>query len=322
LHESGRSIGDSLSAVVETAEAADRLGFTRFWLSEHHMIPVMATPSPAVMVARIAAATKRMRVGSGGVMLSNHAPLAVAESFATLDVLFPDRIDLGLGRGNGTFSEPVLEALRRRQPDSADYADDVRELLTYLSPPTSPGQPSALPDGTGTAACWLLASSPGGAQLAAELGLPLAFAHHLRPDDTIEAISTYRKAFRSSSQLVEPRVIVTAATVCAETDDEAVEYCGPGTILYADKPTAPPDPLMSVDAANQGGLSAEVRDRGLRRLRQAGAIGSPATVGAALNDLAERTGADELMLVIPVYEPSLRIRTLTLAAEACGVADR
>src|SRR6266536_3923039 len=225
--QTGRSAVEALAQVAEVARRAEGHGYRRIWIAEHHGSPAIASASPPVLAAHLAAATSSIRVGSGGVMAPNHAPLAVAEQFATLAALHPGRIDLGIGRGPGTLDPRIIRALRRgADPADDDYPADIAELLGYLSADSEvrvlPGpETSPMPEP------WLLISSTGGAELAAELGLPVAFAHHIRPMNTLESLARYREKFRPSAWRSEPFVILAVETVCADTDEEAEFAAGP-----------------------------------------------------------------------------------------------
>jgi luciferase family oxidoreductase group 1 len=294
---------------------ADELGFHRAWFAEHHGAPLISSVAPAVLIAHTAAAAASMRIGSGGVLLPNHAPRVVAEQFATLDALHPGRIDLGIGRGPGTLHPAIVAALRRGAAPATDdsYRANVIELLGYLSadcsPPVLPGVAPAVEP-------WLLSSSPAGASLAAELGLPLAFAHHMRPENTVESLDRYREGFRPSRWRERPHVLVAVETVCADTDAEAAALTRPADLVKADLFAGLVDyPLLPPAAAAEVTLSGEIEER-VMRFRAHQAQGSPATVSRRLAALADETGADEIMVASAVYDPVARQRSLELLAKA------
>ncbi|MFC4086067.1 LLM class flavin-dependent oxidoreductase [Amycolatopsis samaneae] len=312
LVEAGGKAGDTLAATVTTARRAEELGFRRMWLTEHHGTPIIASVSPPVLAASYAAATGTIRVGSGGVLVPNHAPLALAEQFLTLSALHPGRIDLGMGRGPGTFREPVIRALRRGAGIATDeeYREGVRAVLGFLGDETSllPGVERPRP--------WLLVSSPAGAGLAAELGLPIAVAHHIRPQSTVEVVERYRAGFRPSRWGAEPYVIVAVRTICADSDAEAAVLGRPARVLTEN--IAKQDdtaPFPSVAEAAEHVFAPELEE-GLAAYHAQQAEGSPETVARQLTAIAARTGADELMLETPVYDPAARARSYELTVKA------
>ena len=306
--EHGRSYRDALTATVELARRVEELGYRRFWVAEHHGSPSSASPAPAVLVAEIAARTSRMSVGSGGVMLTNHAPLAVAEQFATLDALHPGRIDLGVGRGSGTRDAGLIAALRRGAPpaDSAEYARSVGELLDFAS--------------VGGPDVWLLSSSGQGARLAAEWGLPLVVAHHIRPDTTEESVAIYRREFRPSRRLDRPYLMVALTTVCADTDEQAELLARPAVKYFADVVSGGDDPAAYRSPLEMAGRDlTEAELATARRLVATQAIGGPDRTLRRLADIAEATAADELMLMTPVFDIGDRVRSFELVMSAAWV---
>jgi luciferase family oxidoreductase group 1 len=309
----GGSVAQALDIAKRTAQRCEALGFTRYWLAEHHNMPGIASSATAVLVGHIAANTTTLRVGSGGVMLPNHAPLVVAEAFGTLAELFPGRIDLGLGRAPGT--DPLtMRALRRSRVESEeDFPRDVAELQKLLGP-AEPGQRLVAMPGAGTnVPIWLLGSSLFSAQLAAERGLPYAFASHFAPRMLLQAIELYRNLFKPSATLAKPYVVVGVPVIAAPTDEEAdllasSVYQRVLGILRGDRrPLQPPQADFVRTLAPQ-----EVQ--GVRDFLAAAVIGSPDTVANGLVQLAELTQADEFMFVCDVYDPALRLRSLDLVA--------
>ena len=311
----GKSVRHALDTALETAQHAERLGFTRYWLAEHHNMAGIASSATAVMVGHIAGGTTKIRVGSGGIMLPNHAPLVVAEAFGTLAELYPNRIDLGLGRAPGT-DRVTMRALRRDRVESEDdFPNDVQELQRLLGP-AQPGQPIVAMPGAGTQVpIWLLGSSLYSAQLAAQLGLPFAFASHFAPRMLLQAIQIYRETFRPSAQLAAPYVAIGVPLVAAPTDDEAA-YLASSThqrvlgILTGRRGQLPP-PVENFLQQLDHGAQAAIAD-----FLAAAVIGGPDTVRAGLQRLAELTQANELVLVSDVYESALRMRGLDIAAAA------
>lgn len=316
--QEGSSATAAFAAVAALARRADELGFRRFWLAEHHGYRSVGSVAPAVLAAHLAGSTSRIRLGSGGVLLPHHAPIVVAEQFATLSALYPGRIDLGVGRGPGTSDERVLRALRSDTDTAADkaYREDLIELLTYLA---GDAPIRTLPGAGAPAQPWLLASSVAGAELAGEFGLPLAFGHHIRPGNTAEALTRYRESFRRSRWRDEPHVMVSVETLCAPTDADAERLAWPAalTMAAALRGNGPDAALLPPAEAARQYIPPAVANR-LAALRATQAHGSPDTVAARLADLAARTGADELILHVPVHDPATRVRSLELTAAAVG----
>ena len=311
----GGSVADALKIALRTAQHAESLGFTRYWLAEHHNMAGIASSATAVLVGHIAGGTKTMRVGSGGVMLPNHAPLVVAEAFGTLAELYPGRIDLGLGRAPGT-DRATMRALRRdRVETEADFPRDVAELQQLLGP-VRPGQQLIAMPGAGTQVpIWLLGSSLFSAQLAAERGLPYAFASHFAPRLLRQALEVYRGQFRPSATLAKPYVVIGVPLIAAPTDDEA-EYLASSTyqrvlgILTGDRTRLQP-PVADFMAELLPQERAAIND-----FLAAAVIGGPDKVRAGLMALAQATDADEFMLVSDVFDPALRLRSLDIATAA------
>jgi len=309
----GGTVADALAIALRTARHVEQLGFTRYWLAEHHNMPGIASSATAVLVGYIAGGTQRIRVGSGGVMLPNHAPLVVAEAFGTLAELYPGRIDLGLGRAPGT--DPVtMRALRRERVETEeDFPRDVAELQRLLGP-VQPGQRVIAMPGAGTRVpIWLLGSSLYSAQLAAERGLPYAFASHFAPRHLLQALELYRSRFRPSEDLARPYVAIGVPLIAAPTDEEA-EYLASSVyqrvlgILTNRRGRLQP-PLPGYLAQLQPQERAAIAD-----FLAAAVIGGPQTVRAGLERLAVLTQADEFILVCDVFDPALRLRALDIAA--------
>ncbi|MEV4602339.1 LLM class flavin-dependent oxidoreductase [Amycolatopsis sp. NPDC049253] len=312
--EEGRRASEALEAVTSVARGVDELGFQRIWVAEHHGYRSVGSVAPPVLATHLAGATAALRVGSGGVLLPNHPPLAVAEQFTTLAALHPGRIDLGIGRGPSTTDARAVRALRGTDEPITDaaYRAAVVELLGHLA---GEDGPRVLPGADESPEPWLLASSPGGAAIAAELGLPLAIGHHIRPGNTIDALTRYRDEFRASRWREQPYVIVCVETLCAQTDEQARELARPSALAMAGalQGRGTEAELPTPKEAERQEIPSEVGDR-LAALRETQAYGSPSTVRTRLTQLVERTGADELMLSTPVYDPAARLRSLELAA--------
>ncbi len=316
----GSSVQDSLALALRTARHVEQLGFVRYWLAEHHNMPGIASSATAVLVGYIAAGTRAIRVGSGGVMLPNHAPLVVAEAFGTLAEIYPGRIDLGLGRAPGT--DPLtMRALRRDRVESEeDFPRDVAELQRLLAP-AEPGQRLMANPGAGTQVpIWLLGSSLFSASLAARMGLPFAFASHFAPRLLLQALQVYREGFRPSPALQRPYVAIGVPLIAAE-DDAQAEYLASSTyqrvlgILTGRRGKLPPpvpDFLRSLHPQERAAID---------DFLAAAVIGGPASVRAGLEQLAHATAADEFVLVSDVFDPELRLRSLDLAAQALAQAQ-
>jgi len=313
----GGDVADALAIALRTARHAEALGFTRYWLAEHHNMPGIASSATAVLVGYIAGGTRRMRVGSGGIMLPNHAPLVVAEAFGTLAELYPGRIDLGLGRAPGT-DPTTMRALRRERVETEeDFPRDVAELQRLLGPAQQGQRVQAVP-GSGTQVpIWLLGSSLFSAQLAAQRGLPYAFAAHFAPRLLLPALALYRSRFQPSAELDRPYVMVGVPLIAAPDDDEAEFLASSiyqrvlGIVSGARGPLRPPV------AGYAAQLTAPERTA-IDDFLGAAVIGGPQTVRARFAALAAATAADEWMLVCDIFDPALRLRALDIASECCS----
>ena len=312
--------GDMRRALLETtafARAADRLGFKRFWLAEHHNMPGIASAATSVVIGQVAGATERIRVGSGGVMLPNHAPLVIAEQFGTLEALYPGRIDLGLGRAPGTDGE-TARALRRYFEGADRFPQDVMELQAFLGDPVAGQRVTAWPGAGSKVPLWLLGSSLFSAELAAHLGLPFAFASHFAPELLMQALQTYRAGFRPSAVLEAPYAMAVVNVFAAETDAEARRLSTSMQQAFAAVVTGKPGRLKPpVDDIAQV-LDARQLAAVESRLTYA-AIGGRETVRAKLAGFIGQTGVNEVMVTGMVFNLADRIRSLEITAEA--VAD-
>jgi luciferase family oxidoreductase group 1 len=309
----GQSAADALAGTTRLARRADELGFRRFWVAEHHNIPSVASTAPEVLIAHIAANTERIRVGSGGVMLPNHAPLAVAERFGMLEALHPNRIDLGLGRAPGTDTRTAM-ALRSTLPDR--FEEQFEQLRGHLG--AGYGGMRAVAGEHTMPELWMLGSTDGGARIAAALGLPFVFAHHFHPQFVEPALELYRGLFRPSDLLDAPRTIVCAGIVVGDDDEDAARRALPGGVAMLRLRQGRPVPIPSVEDAEAllprlTPAKRAVVDEAIGRT----IVGGPATVHAALLDLVERTAADELMLLTShVTEVERRVHALERVAHA------
>lgn len=316
---SGGSGPGALRNTLDLAQLADRLGFTRYWVAEHHNMPTIASSAPEIMIGQIAAATSRIRVGSGGVMLPNHAPLMVAERFKVLEALFPSRIDLGIGRAPGT--DPVTSyALRRRQDGGGDdFLERFQELLLLESNGFPEGHPfrtiRAMPADVALPPIWLLGSSGYSAELAASIGGGFSFAHHFADHDPIAAMRSYRDHFQPSARLQEPYAILAVHVVAADTDAEAERLASSVDLHFARRAKGEYLPIASPEEAEAYPYTPGDRARiALNRKRVL--VGSPATVRQRLDPLIEATGADEVMITTMIYDHAARRRSYELMAEA------
>lgn len=319
----GHTAGDALRSSIDLARDVEAWGYRRMWVAEHHNMPGVASAVPAVLIAHLATATTRLRVGSGGVMLPNHAPLAVAEAFGMLESLHPGRIDLGIGRAPGT-DQLTASALRRvvGAGDADDFPQRFAELRAFFAdefPADHPyRQVHAIPALGAQPALWLLGSSGYSAQVAGLLGLPFAFAHHFSAGNTLPALELYRSSFRPSEALGEPCVIVGAAVVCADSEDQARWLHGSSRLsmlrLRTGRPSTLPDPA---EAARHVYTPADQQI--VEAATGSHIVGDPDQVAAGLGSLAERTGADELMLTTAVHDPAGRTRSFELVAQAWGL---
>lgn len=320
---SGSPPAKALRNTLDLARHTDGLGYHRYWLAEHHNSGALACTVPEILIGHVAGITQRLRVGSGGVMLPNHAPLKVAETFRVLEALHPDRIDLGLGRAPGT---DVLTALALRQsgfPITADdFPEQLTELLGFLRDDLPAGHRFrsvvAEPHDAGVPEVWLLGATGFSAQKAAELGLAFAFAHHINPGAALEALALYRAQFRPSAWLATPRALVSVAAICADTEEVAFELAGSSDLLGLQLHRNPRAPLPSVaEAAAYPYTAAELEHVCTQRERLF--AGSPGTVREELSRFAGEAGVEEIMVLTLVHEHAARLRSYTLLAEAFGL---
>ncbi|HZE39026.1 MAG TPA: LLM class flavin-dependent oxidoreductase [Stackebrandtia sp.] len=330
---SGSTVARALDTTTRAAQAAESLGYHRFWVAEHHSMPGIASSSPAVLIAHLAAHTDTIRLGSGGVMLSNHAPLVIAEQFGTLEALHPGRVDLGLGRAPGT-DRPTMLALRRdTDSDPDDFDTELAELVHFLDASWPDKHPyrriNAIPGPAQAAAgdyphsrppIWLLGSSGYSARLAGALGWPFAFAHHFSAQNTLPALRLYRDSFSPSAILDRPYAMIAASAVAADTTDEAARLARTMGLamlrVRGGRPGLMPSPE---EAENHPYTPAEREfiDAWLSNV----VYGSASEVADGLNELVERTAADELMIVSNVYGDDTRIRSYELIAKAYGLTE-
>jgi luciferase family oxidoreductase group 1 len=309
----GSDAGQSLRNSAELARHVERLGYERFWMAEHHSMPGIASAATAVALAYVGAQTSTIRIGAGGIMLPNHAPLIIAEQFGTLESLYPGRVDLGLGRAPGT-DQPAAYAMRRNLSSDADqFPRDVVELIGYFR--GEHGRVRAIPGEGLDVPVWILGSSLFGAQLAAMLGLPYAFASHFAPQMMMEAIAVYRERFEPSDQLAKPHVMLGFNAIVADTDEEAELLATSVQQAFVSLRTGKPIQLPPPRRGYADDLPMEARAI-LRSVLSASAIGSPGTARRQLAEFVTRTSPDELIVTAQIYEQRARLRSYELLMQA------
>jgi luciferase family oxidoreductase group 1 len=310
----GADAGRALRNSLELAQTAERLGYRRFWMAEHHSMPGIASAATAVALAYVGAGTSTIRIGAGGVMLPNHAPLVIAEQFGTLESLFPGRVDLGLGRAPGTDRAAAFALRRSLASDENHFPNDVVELMGYFERQEGravravPGEGLDIP-------IWILGSSLFGAQLAAMLGLPYAFASHFAPGQMMEAIRVYRQRFQPSARLDRPYVMLGFNAFAAERGEEAELLATSIQQAFVNLRTGRPGKLPRPVPGYFDTLPVEGRAL-LRQVLSCSAIGDSGTVKAKIEAFVERTGADELMITSQIYDHAARLRSYQIVAEA------
>ena len=314
---SGRPPSSALHDTIELAQAAEGFGYRRYWLAEHHNIASVASSAPMVMIAAVAAATSRIRVGSGGIMLPNHAPLAVAESFRVLEGLHPGRIDLGLGRAPGT-DQLTAFALRRGREGGEDFPQQFAELLAYVDgfPDEHPFKPlKAIPDDVPLPPVWILGSSLYGGQAAAAFGTGFAFAGHFGSADPAEAVAGYRSRFEPSTRLAEPKVMLGVAAIVAETEQRAEELALANDLAMVRLMQNRPGPVPTVQEAAAHPWTDQERALAAQRRRFI-SVGAPEQVYADLERRRREADADELIVTTQVHDPAERRLSYELLAKA------
>ena len=316
----GASAGSALAESVALARHVEALGYRRYWFAEHHGMPGIASSAPAVIIGHVAAATTTIRVGSGGVMLPNHAPLAIAEQFGTLEALFPGRIDLGLGRAPGTDLTTAM-ALRRGARTGDDLAEMLDELWAFFRGTFPVGHPyaaiHAVPARGHEPPVWILGSSDYGARLAGRRGLPFAFAHHFSQRNTLPALALYRETFRPSPATPTPYAMIGAIVVVADTDAEARRLATPAALSFLALRQGRPGLYPTLDDADGHPWTDDDRDF-VERWFAANIVGSPDTVRRQLAALLAATAVDELMVLSAIPDPAARQRSYALLRELHG----
>jgi luciferase family oxidoreductase group 1 len=315
----GADASTALRNTLDLAQHAERWGFRRYWLAEHHNMPGIASAATAVVIGHVAAGTSTIRVGAGGVMLPNHAPLVIAEQFGTLEALFPGRIDLGLGRAPGTDALTV-RALRRDLDGADNFPHDVVELLRYFQADAAEQAVRAVPGAGLNVPIWLLGSSLYSAQLAAALGLPFAFASHFAPQYLIEALEEYRTRFRPSAFLDRPYVMVAASVVAADTDGEAAHLFTSLQQSFVNLRRGRPG-LLPAPVEDFGASISLAERMGLETALAQAVVGSRDTVRAGIERFIALTGADEFLATAQVFDHAARLRSFEIVAEIRASAE-
>ena len=310
--DAAQALGNSL----DLARHAEQWGYTRYWVAEHHNMPGVASAATSVVIGHIAAGTQRIRVGSGGVMLPNHAPLVIAEQFGTLAALHPGRIDLGLGRAPGTDMETARALRRDLNSNAMEFPRDVEELQAYLGDPTPDQRVRAVPGAGSKVPIWLLGSSLFSARLAAQKGLPFAFASHFAPEALLDALQVYRDNFQPSAQLERPYAMAGVSVFAADSDEEgaflATSMQQQFVNLRRGRPGPLPPPVESMD-----GIWSPLEAEGVRQAMKYAMVGSAETVRDGLRALRDLTGVDELMITGGIFDHDKRLQSFRMAADIC-----
>ena len=308
----GGTAADAFRNALDLAQHAERWGYRRYWLAEHHNMPGIASAATAVLIGYVGQGTRTIRIGAGGIMLPNHSPLQVAEQFGTLASLFPNRIDLGLGRAPGTDHAAAFALRRTLQTDPDEFPRDVMEVIDYFREPQNGQQVRAVPGAGLRVPVWILGSSLFGAQVAAALGLPFAFASHFAPQMLHEAIGIYRARFKPSEHSQQPSVRLGVNVVAADTDAEARVLASSGRQSFASLragrpiPLPPPSKEWERDPGDRSDLANPTR---------VSFVGAPDTIRSQMQEFADTTGADELIVVAHIYDHAARLRSYQLAKE-------
>jgi luciferase family oxidoreductase group 1 len=323
---SGSTAAQALRNSIDLARVVDRLGYTRYWFAEHHNMASVASAVPEVMIGQVARETTNLRVGSGGVMLPNHPPLKIAETFRMLEALYPGRIDLGIGRAPGT--DPLTAYALRRNKDGGhanDFPEHLSELMAFAADEFPSDHPfkaiKAMPTGVGFPPLWLLGSSGFSAQLAASLGLGFAFAHHINPQNALDALRSYREEFVPSTHLAQPYAILTVAAIVAETPERAEELALSVALAIVRMRNGQPIPFPSPEEALAYPYTPTERAQAEAYRHSTQIVGDAKTVRAQLDRLVDLTGANELMIATLIHSHKARVRSYELLAEAYGLED-
>lgn len=314
----GSDVSASLANTLDLARHVEALGFHRYWMAEHHNMPGIASAATSVVIGAVAAATSSIRVGAGGIMLPNHAPLQIAEQFGTLNALYPGRIDLGLGRAPGTDMATARALRRTLQGDVDGFPQDVLELQALFQPAVEGQRIQAVPGEGQNVPLWILGSSLYGAQLAAQLGLPYAFASHFAPGELANALQVYRQSFRPSEQLDRPKVMLGYNVIAAETDDEARDLATSIQQAFVNLRTGRPGKLPAPRPGYHEALEPAARAM-LDQALSCSAVGSPDTVRARLSEFVQAHQPDEIIVTSQIWDPAARKRSYEILAEVAGL---
>jgi luciferase family oxidoreductase group 1 len=318
----GGSPAESFRNMLALARHTEKLGYKRFWIAEHHNMPSVASSATAVLIGHVACSTSKIRVGSGGIMLPNHAPLVVAEQFGTLSTLYPNRIDLGLGRAPGTDPQTARALRRNLGAESADtFPQDVLELMSYLHPSQQGQAVHALPGAGVNVPIWILGSSLFSAHLAARLGLPYAFASHFAPQYLVRALEVYREEFQPSADLARPYAMIALNVIAASTDEEAARRFSSlqQAFLNIQRGTRRPlqPPVHSMDD-----LWSDFEQLGVESFLSGSVVGSPENIRRGLEAFLGMTNADEIMVSAPMYDHEARIESFQIVMEVSRTSER
>lgn len=316
----GHTVRDALRNSLDLAQHVERWGYHRFWLAEHHNMPGIASSATSILIGHVAEGTTSIRVGSGGIMLPNHSPLVIAEQFGTLETLYPGRIDLGLGRAPGSDQLTMLALRRGPGSDGQDFPERLEELRTYFQPERAayPLKVRAVPGEGLRIPIWLLGSSGFSAQLAAKLGLPFAFASHFAPDYLLPALELYRNGFQPSEELSEPRVMIGVNVIAADTDTEAAKLA---TSLFQQflNIIRGRTGLLQPPVDNMDEVWSPEEKAALSRQLAFTVIGGPSTIKEKLQEIADLTQADEMIVGAQIYDHEARLRSYEILAEVVGI---
>lgn len=310
----GATIKETFSKSLELAQYAEKLGYHRFWLSEHHNMISVASSATSILIGYVAGGTDVIRVGSGGIMLPNHAPLAVAEQFGTLESIYPGRIDLGLGRAPGTDQLTAMELRGTRYSTAEDFPQNILKLQTFFSSENSTSKVRAIPGEGQHIPIWILGSSTDSAQLAGYLGLPYAFASHFAPAQFYAAIELYRKTFRPSPSLQKPYLMPCVNVIAADTDEEANRLATSLYQMFIGIITGRRT-LLQPPVENMKELWTEYEEEAAKQMLQLSLIGSPETIKTKMKILSEKTGLDEIMVISNIYDQEAKLYSYKLFAE-------
>jgi luciferase family oxidoreductase group 1 len=309
----GNSISNSFANSADLAKHVEKWGYTRFWLAEHHNMESVASSATVVLIGHIASKTSTIRVGSGGIMLPNHAPLIVAEQFGTLETLYPNRIDMGLGRAPGT-DQITAYALRRDQKAAMDFPENIKELQTYLSASNKTARVRAIPGEGLSIPIWILGSSTDSAYLAAAFGLPYAFASHFAPGQLLQALAIYRQNFKPSEQLKEPYTIACVSAIAADTNEEAEKLATSFKKLYLGIITGKREKIKAPIDLSDFYLD-PLEEQALQQMIKYSFVGGPEKVKLEMQQFLDKTQVDELMITSAVYEHSARLHSYKIISE-------